>query len=536
MNKIKTKRKSNVKIKKLEKAKIYSQRLKNNMVQIKEKTNDTTQEDTPTEYGTNEIIYTANTIVNNSIDKFNKYGRKSVKQTKTNIEQTTKRIKNKIQNRNIKKNAKNIKSKTIKTASNKIKGTNLKNTKRVIKNAPKTAQKTIKTTKKITKETAKGVKRAYKGTKVAVKSIAKGIKVSVKATVLAVKAIIAGAKALISAIIAGGWVAIVIIVVICVIAMICNSIFGIFFSNEKDIGDKTMSSVIREINVDFTNKITDIQKNNQHDDYEINSNRAEWKDVLSVYAVITSNGDEATNVVTLDEQKINELKKIFWEMNIISSRVDEQEKEIEITDENGTTKKEIVKRKILHINIDSKSIEEMIQLYNFNAKQLEQLVELRKDKYNSMWSYVLYGSSTGSNQIVTVALSQVGNVGGQPYWSWYGFENRVEWCACFVSWCANECNYIEAGALPKFASCESEGVVWFRTCGLWQEKGYTAQPGDIIFFDWDNDKKADHTGIVEKCENGKVYTIEGNTSGDVCKQKDYDINSSVILGYGTPMY
>lgn len=62
--------------------------------------------------------------------------------------------------------------------------------------------------------------------------------------------------------------------------------------------------------------------------------------------------------------------------------------------------------------------------------------------------------------------------------------------------------------------------------------------GDIIFFDWadSNDGKADHVGIVEKCENNRVYTIEGNSSSDTCRQKDYDINSSVILGYGTPMY
>ena len=155
-----------------------------------------------------------------------------------------------------------------------------------------------------------------------------------------------------------------------------------------------------------------------------------------------------------------------------------------------------------------------------------------------MWSYVLYGSAIGSNDIVQVALSQVGNIGGQPFWSWYGFESRVEWCACFVSWWANECGYITAGTIPKFSSCQSEGVTWFKTCGLWQERGYTPKPGDIIFFDWadSNDGKADHVGIVEKYENGRVYTVEGNSSGDTRKQKDYDANSSVILGYGTPMY
>lgn len=62
---------------------------------------------------------------------------------------------------------------------------------------------------------------------------------------------------------------------------------------------------------------------------------------------------------------------------------------------------------------------------------------------------------------------------GQPYWSWYGYESRVEWCACFVSWCAEQCGYISAGIIPKFASCQAEGVAWFKTCGLWQNGDYS---------------------------------------------------------------
>ena len=140
--------------------------------------------------------------------------------------------------------------------------------------------------------------------------------------------------------------------------------------------------------------------------------------------------------------------------------------------------------------------------------------------------------------IVEVAKKQIGNIGGQPFWSWYGYNSRVEWCACFVSWCANECGYIEAGIIPKFASCESEGVAWFKTCGLWQEKGYTQKSGDIIFFDWadSNDGLADHVGIVSRVENGIIYTVEGNTRGDVCKENKYSIDSSVIRGFGTPAY
>ena len=126
----------------------------------------------------------------------------------------------------------------------------------------------------------------------------------------------------------------------------------------------------------------------------------------------------------------------------------------------------------MHITITSKSVEEMAKKYNFNKEQMEQLKELTNEKYASMWSAVIYGISIGSSDIVAVAESQIGNVGGQPYWSWYGFKSRVEWCACFVSWCANECGYIENGIIPKFAGCQSEGVDWFKACNLWKDRGF----------------------------------------------------------------
>ena len=147
---------------------------------------------------------------------------------------------------------------------------------------------------------------------------------------------------------------------------------------------------------------------------------------------------------------------------------------------------------------------------------------------------MLYGISGGDGEIVSVALSQVGNVGGQPYWSWYGFDGRVEWCACFVSWCANECGYIDTGVIPKFAGCVL-GSQWFMDRGQWQDGSFTPEAGHIIFFDWENDGETDHVGIVEKCENGTVYTVEGN-SGDTCRQNSYAIGSSVIYGYGIPAY
>ena len=139
-----------------------------------------------------------------------------------------------------------------------------------------------------------------------------------------------------------------------------------------------------------------------------------------------------------------------------------------------------------------------------------------------------------SNLIVEVARSQIGNVGGELYWRWYGFTERVEWCACFVSWCANQCGYIDAGTIPKFSGCEW-GVSWFKQHGQWINNRITPTPGMIIFFDWDGNGMSDHTGIVEKVENGRVYTIEGNTA-DSCRERSYPLGDYEILGYGIPQY
>ena len=138
----------------------------------------------------------------------------------------------------------------------------------------------------------------------------------------------------------------------------------------------------------------------------------------------------------------------------------------------GTETKTVTKVK-LHIKVTGKTTNEMADKYNFNQAQREQLAELTNEKYASMWSSVIYGSSVGSNDIVAVAVAQIGNVGGQPYWSWYGFSSRVEWCA-------NECGYIEAGIIPKFAGCQSEGVDWFKTCGLRKDRDFSPKAGVII--------------------------------------------------------
>ena len=152
-------------------------------------------------------------------------------------------------------------------------------------------------------------------------------------------------------------------------------------------------------------------------------------------------------------------------------------------------------------------------------------LDLYRKEYNNMF--------LDNQAIVQVAASQEGK-GGTTYWSWYGFGGRVEWCACFVSWCADQSGYIQSGVIPKFSLC-SDGVRWFESKGRFRDGSYTPAAGDIIFFDWGNNGTIDHVGIVESVSGGTVNTIEGN-SGDKVARRSYSIGSSNIYGYGVPAY
>ena len=136
----------------------------------------------------------------------------------------------------------------------------------------------------------------------------------------------------------------------------------------------------------------------------------------------------------------------------------------------------------------------------------------------------------GNGQIVSVALTQLGNEGGQKFWSWYGFDSHVAWCACFASWCGDQAGLIESGKMPKFSLCD-DGIAWFQSKGKWKSRGYSPAPGTLIFFDWNGDGTSDHVGIVEKIEGSTVYTVEGNSS-DAVNKRSYDINNGTIMGYG----
>ena len=434
---------------------------------------------------------------------------------------------------------------TVKTAQRTAKGT-VKTAQRTSKTAIKTADHTAKAAQKTAQATAKAAKMTTHAARATAKTAAATAKAAARGVSATVKAMIASVKALVAAIAAGGWVAILAIVIICLIGLIVGSCFGIFFSGEDSGTGQTMPAVVREINQEYEGKLEEIKNGTTHDALEMSGSRAVWPEVLAIYAVkTTTDPDNPQEVATMDDSKKELLKEIFWAMNEISHRTETATttQTVETDDGAGNIIEEEVEvtTTTLYITVTHKTADEMADAYNFTADQRAQLAELLAEENRSMWSSALYGIGVGDGEIVVVALSQLGNVGGQPYWSWYGFNSRVEWCACFVSWCANECGYLDAGVIPRTAGCIS-GSNWFKDRGLWQDNSYEPRPGDIIYFDWNNkggsgpqDGLADHVGIVEKVENGLVYTVEGN-SGDSCRENRYAMGHYEIYGYGTPAY
>lgn len=422
-----------------------------------------------------------------------------------------------------------------------------KSTKTTVKHAarisPEAPEKAAQAAKQSAVTTWKASRMALQRAGGAAKQPSVTIRTAGRAAASAAKAVMAGTKSLVTAIAAGGWVVVAIVVVICVIAWVVASCFGIFFSNEGRGDELTMRQVVQTINEEYQNKLDDIKASVSYDVLEMAGSRAVWPEVLAVYAVkSTTDPEQPQEVATMTEEKQQQLEKIFWAMNRIDYDLEDkvEKKLVETDDGNGTIIEEEVSVTNTHlrITVSHKTAQEMAEEYAFHQEQKEMLGELLADENSVLWSSVLYGITAPDGQIVAVALSQLGNLGGEPYWSWYGFNSHVEWCACFVSWCANECGYIENGVIPKFAGCVT-GVRWFKERGRWADNSMEPSPGTLIFFDWDDpsgisgpqDGVSDHVGIVEKVEDGRVYTIEGN-SGDACRQRSYPVGYYEIMGYG----
>jgi len=436
--------------------------------------------------------------------------------------------------RSVQKTSERTARHAIKTAERSSRQT-IKTTQRAAKTAArttKTSAQTAKTAQRTAQATVKATQRAVQAARATAKTAATTAKAAAKATMAAVKAAIAAIQELAAAIAAGGWVVIVIILVICLAGLLIASPFGIFFSDGSNDPDAVSpSAAIVQVSGELAATLSGLQTEGSYDSVEILGRVPAWSDVFAVFAAKTAGAEDGVSVAVLDADRMERLRTVFWDMTKITTAASEVEHP-------ATDDTDAWTEAVLTITITPRTPDDMRVFYSFTDQQNAMLDELLTPENRDMWNNLLYGSS---GQIVTVALSQLGNVGGQPYWSWYGFDSRVEWCACFVSWCANECGYIDAGVIPKFAGCTG-GSNWFKERGLWQENGYEPRPGDIIFFDWDDkgdsgpqDDVPDHVGIVERVEDGVVYTVEGNSS-DSCRRNSYTVGHYEIWGYGTPIY
>lgn len=360
-------------IKTIDKSIVVTEKTKDNIVNVKNKSEGAINHDerNANEYATNRITTAGKVIVDNS-GKIKQKGNESVRTTKENFvkaKQKVETIKTRLAE---KKKIKYTTAKGIKTSSIVAK-----------KEAQKVAEESVKASKRAAKLAKESAKRTYQG-----------IKLAVKATIKTVKAIIAATKALISLLIAGGLIVLVVVVVICLIGLLCSSIFGIFFSGEKSSPNAmTMQDAIVECNQEFSDKLESIQNSNPHDDFVLEGNVADWRDILTIYTIKQSNGINELEVVTMNDNKKKVLKDIYWDMNIISSEVKN-----EIVTVQGVNTEELpkqVQKKVLHIKIDSKTAEDMKNEYHFNPNQIKQYNELSSDEYASLWNSVVYGMDSG---------------------------------------------------------------------------------------------------------------------------------------------
>ena len=475
---IKTRSVAEKTIKAIDKSAVASERMKEAYIRTKDKAEHGlyAEEGSPGEYASDRVSSGVENTAREVVHQFDKQGRKGVKTTKENISKVKENIqKRKAAAEQPKKQAEKQAARQTRQAADRIsepvkairqeRGAvktldrgqksikTVDRSRKTIKQESSTAKGTVKTASKSIKTAEKTAKASIKTTQ----QVAKTAQKTAQATARAARAAAHAARA------AGGWVAVLVIIVICLIGMIVGSCFGIFFFGEDSGTGQTMQTAVQEINAEYEEKLEEIKTSHTYDVLEMSGSRAVWKEVLAVYAVkTTTDPDAAQEVATMDDSKKQLLKDIFWQMNEISSNTSTQTETIIETSDDGNgniVETEVtVTRTYLYITVSHKTAEEMADQFSFHEDQREQMAELLADENNSLWSQVLYGITGGD--------------------------------------------------------------------------------GDIIFFDWDDggqDGSSDHVGIVEKVENGRVYTVEGN-SGDSVRQNSYPVGYYEIYGYGTPAY
>ncbi len=272
-----------------------------------------------------------------------------------------------------------------------------------IKNGSKAAKKASRASAKAAKQAAKasakaakaGVKasvRAAQAVKRAAIATAKFIKVAVKAVIAAAKAIIAGTKALIAAIAAGGWVAVLIIVIICLVALIAGSIFAIFIPAEQN--GITVYSVMGELDREFHDKEQELLANCQYDVLSCDGEMADWNEIVAIYAVkLNLDTDNPQEIATFDEAKAEELRNVYRTMNTVKLETRTESKEVkkQVYDENGNLKEitETVTTTYVTVKRTGLTALQAADEYDFTDYQIEMLTMLLDEKNNELWQGLL---------------------------------------------------------------------------------------------------------------------------------------------------
>lgn len=423
----------------------------------------------PVNYAIDKVQDNAKNVSEDAIYLFNKQGKKSVNETAKNtkkFEQSIEEVRAKRKIKKDKSKANNpdkytpkaqtetvmtddiVSKNAPKNTQNKVRSASSIKTKETV-SAVKSKQPIIKSSKQSAKDTTKAINKSSQIAKETAKQSAKGAKKAARATKRAIKAMIESTKALINAIIAGGWVSVVVIILICLVAALCSSFYGIFFSSETSQNGMNITSVIQQINNEFDDKIDEIKSSGSFDGVEVIGSRSNWKDVLSIYAVkTTTDENNPMEIATVDENKKSILSSIFWDMNGISKSVETQTETVtkESTDEQGNTVEttEQVEKTYLVITLSGKSVEDMSATYSFNDTQKKYLAELMSDKNNKLWASLIYniGGVSGGGSIdikdldfsnETVNDTQKKIVAVATNSTKYGISARSGYCQAWVA-------------------------------------------------------------------------------------------------------
>lgn len=451
---------------------IATEKAKGITLKAKEKVSENVSDnsESPVNYAIDKVQDDAKNISEDAIYLFKKQGKKSVNETVKN----TKKLEQSIEEVRAKRKIKKDKSKvnnpdkytpkapddTVKTEDDIVSKNIPKNTQNKVRSASsiktketvsvvKSKQPIINASKQSAKDTAKAINKSSQIAKETAKKSAKGAKKAARATKRAIKAMIESTKALVNAIIADGWVSVVVIILICLVAALCSSFYGIFFSSETSQSGMNITSVIQQINNEFDDKIDEIKSSGSFDGVEVIGSRSNWKDVLSIYAVkTTTDENNPMEIATVDENKKAILSSIFWDMNNISKSVETRTETVtkESTDEQGNTIEATkqVKKKYLVITLSGKTADDMSVSYSFNDTQKKYLAELMSDKNNKLWASLIYniGGVSGGGSIdikdldfsnETVNDTQKKIVAVATNSAKYGISARSGYCQAWVA-------------------------------------------------------------------------------------------------------